>query len=219
MICYQFDASGYYTGEIESTVLPSGSTLLPPNSVTEKPPKQKKGCRLRWTGLWINEVIPPEFVPEPVEPEPEPTLEELKEKKSAEIAEARYNEETGGCDWSRKSDGKTYKIDSTDRGCLKLDHARTLAIEAGEAYQPQLWKTFSGWIQATLEDLTDMGLAVGVHVQKCFNKEAELMLEINKATTKEELDLIVWEKVTDIKGNVEEPVVAENIAPIRAELI
>ena len=102
-------------------------------------------------------------------------------------------------DWLRKSDGKTYKIDSTDRGCLKLDNTRTLAIEAGEAYQPQFWKTFSGWIQATLEDLTDMGLAVGVHVQKCFNREAVLMLEIDKATTQEELNLIHWDSATITK--------------------
>ena len=107
MKCYCFDLNGYYTETAESTTLENGSTLLPPNSVTTAPPKQEKGCRLKWIGEWVNEEIIPEPIPEPV-PIEEPTLEELKKAKEREIVNARYEAEIAGINW------KEYKV-ATDR--------------------------------------------------------------------------------------------------------
>lgn len=131
----------------------------------------------------------PEWFPAPP---PEPTLEEVKTAKLAELASARYTEETGGVDWVRTADSKTYRLDTTDRGCLKLSNAREVAQTMGAAYVPQLWKTETGWFDATLEDFTAMGLAIGQHVQTCFNKEETLAEEVSKAKTKEEVNKITW---------------------------
>lgn len=191
---YQFDDRGYYIGEAQIGELENGALLMPPNSVKTAPPQQKENCKLRWVGEWVNEPIPPEFVPEP-----EPTLDELKNQKKIEIENSRWQDETGGCDWLRKLDNTVYRLDTTDRGCLKVSNARQIAEEQGEAYVPQLWKTETGWFKATLQDLTEMGHAIGAHVQKCFDREAELVALIEKATTQEELDEIVWTKVNDMR--------------------
>lgn len=131
----------------------------------------------------------PEWFPVPPVP-PIPTLDEAKEAKLAELASERYTEEIGGVDWLRTADNVTYRLDTTDRGCLKLSNAREVAQALGSAYTPQLWKTDTGWFNATLEDFTAMGLAVAQHVQTCFNKEQTLAEQVKNASTVEEVNNI-----------------------------
>lgn len=117
---------------------------------------------------------------------------QAKEAKKQEIASARYAQETGGCDWTRTSDGETYRIATDDRACVKVSNAREIAILAGNSYVPQQWKTLDGFITATLADLTEMGVAMAAHVQAAFSREATLLAQIEAVTTQAELGAITW---------------------------
>ena len=115
---------------------------------------------------------------------PEPTLEELKAQKKAEIAAARYKAETSG------TTVNGVLID-TGRDSQALITGAALAAMLDENYSLN-WKTTSGFIHLTAPEIIAVAQAVRAHVQACFDKEGELVARINAATTKEELDAITW---------------------------
>lgn len=54
------------------------------------------------------------------------------------------------------------------------------------------WKTESGFVELTAPQILAIADAVRAHVQSCFDREAELLLLIEAATTEAELEAIVW---------------------------
>lgn len=119
--------------------------------------------------------------------EPQPTLDDLKTLKRAEIAELRYAQEIGGCEWN----GHIVSTDRDSRAILMS--SKMVAEELGELFTSLRWKLYNDtFISITLSDMKDMGLTIGAYVQALFTKEDELNTLISNATTAEELNLITW---------------------------
>lgn len=118
--------------------------------------------------------------------DPTPTLNELKESKKSEIATARFKAETAGIQLS------SITIE-TDRESQALITGAVVQAIADPTYSLQ-WKTPTGFIPLTAEQIKAVGVAVRKHVQDCFDKEAELLKKIEAAKTKEELAAVVWEE-------------------------
>ena len=116
---------------------------------------------------------------------PDPTLDELKQMKKAEIAAARYAAETGGC----AVDGVTI---ATDRGSQALLTAAVVMARLDPEFKTQ-WKCADGrFKQLDAFQLRSIGDAVIAHVEACFAREGELCEQIDAAQTPEELDAIQW---------------------------
>ena len=111
---------------------------------------------------------------------PEPTLDEQKAQKKAEIAAARYEAETAG---------------TTVNGVL-IDTGRdSQALITGAAVAAMLdseyslnWKTESGFIHLSAPEIIAVAQAVRAHVQTCFDREGELVAQVDAAQNVEELD-------------------------------
>lgn len=113
---------------------------------------------------------------------PEPTLDELKAQKKAEIASVRYAAETAGT----IVNGTT--ID-TGRDSQALITGAALAAVIDSEYSLN-WKTEAGFIHLTAPELIAVAQAVRAHVQSCFDREGELVALVDAAQTAGELDAI-----------------------------
>jgi hypothetical protein len=111
-------------------------------------------------------------------------LEELKNAKKAEIAQARYEEETGGLEVN----GVT--IDTSRDSQALLTGAVIQALQ-DETYTLN-WKGVNGWVTLDAETVIAIGTAVRQHVQSCFDREKELSAQVDEATTGEEISRISW---------------------------
>lgn len=119
-----------------------------------------------------------EAIPAP----PEPTLDELKAQKKAEIAAARYEAETAG------TTVNGVLID-TGRDSQALITGAALAAMLDDGYSLN-WKTSAGFIHLTAPEIIAVAQAVRAHVQTCFDREGELVALVDAAQTAEELDAI-----------------------------
>lgn len=116
--------------------------------------------------------------------EQEGIIEAAREHKRGEIASARYEAETSGVSVG----GVTIK---TDRESQAMITGAALQALADAEYSCQ-WKTGQGFIELTAEQIQGVAVAVRMHVQACFDREAELLPLIEAATSQEELDEIVF---------------------------
>lgn len=113
------------------------------------------------------------------------SLPELKIRKKQEIATARYEEEISGIVF----DG--YQI-ATDRDSQSLITGAALAAMQDSSYSAR-WKTTTGsFINLNADQILTVAQAVRVHVQSCFDHEAELLPLIEAATTEAELNVVKW---------------------------
>lgn len=113
---------------------------------------------------------------------PEPTLEELKTQKKAEIAAARYEAETAG------TTVNGVLIDTGRDSQALITGAALAAVIDGE-YSLN-WKTTNGFIHLTAPEIIAVAQAVRAHVQSCFDREGELVAQVDAAQNTEELDAI-----------------------------
>ncbi len=117
------------------------------------------------------------------EPAPPPlTFDELKEQKKAEIAASRYTRETAG------TTVNSILID-TGRDSQALITGAALAAVIDDSYSLN-WKTSAGFIHLTAPEIIAVAQAVRAHVQSCFDREGELVAQVDAAQTAEELDAI-----------------------------
>jgi hypothetical protein len=116
----------------------------------------------------------------------EKSLESIKEAKLAELAAARYAQETGGL----VVNGATIR---TDRESQALITGAALKAMQDEAYVCK-WKTESGFVELTAPQILAVADAVRAHVQSCFDHEADLVALIDAAETGEEVEAITWTK-------------------------
>ena len=114
---------------------------------------------------------------------PEPTFDELKAQKKAEIASARYEREIAGVEVN------DITID-TGRDSQALITGAALAAMLDPNYSLN-WKTANGFIHLTAPEIITVAQAVRAHVQACFDREGELVTLVNAAETKEDLDEII----------------------------
>ena len=123
--------------------------------------------------------------PENVRHEPlpsKPTLDELKAQKKAAIVAARYEREIAGVEVNG------ILID-TGRDSQALITGAALAAMLDDDYSLN-WKTTSGFIHLSAPEIIAVAQAVRAHVQKCFDREGELVALVDAAQTAEELDAI-----------------------------
>ncbi|NFV79986.1 DUF4376 domain-containing protein [Magnetospirillum aberrantis] len=92
-------------------------------------------------------------------------LEQVKEMSKAKVAEYRYGIETGGLTVAGVA------IPTDDRTKVLLNGAYSRAI-AGDPSAVRKFKTPSGFLDATNEQIIAMAEAIADHVQACFNAEA-----------------------------------------------
>lgn len=116
-------------------------------------------------------------------------LERMKMAKREEMAAARYEAETSGV----LVGGVIVK---TDRESQALITGAALQAMADSEYSCQ-WKAEQGFITLTAEQIQGVAVAVRMHVQACFDREAELVELIDQAQTPEELEAITWEEGGD----------------------
>ena len=117
------------------------------------------------------------------------TLDELKVFKRAEIKRKRTQAEHSGVLF----EGYIFDSDSTSQA--RISGAVQLAMIAQMTSMPFYvnW-TLSNNSVRLLEskEVVQLGVALGQHVQAQFTKGQALQVQIDAATTKEELDLIKW---------------------------
>jgi len=111
-------------------------------------------------------------------------IEKFKADKKAELADKRWREETGGINING------VEI-ATDRESQSLLMGAVLAAQNNPEYVAN-WKAKNGWFELDAATLIAIADAVRAHVQKCFDKEKQIQEQIDKATTVEELEAVVW---------------------------
>ena len=116
---------------------------------------------------------------------PAPTTEQLKERKRAEIAAARYEAEVAGIEVNGVSI-------ATDRDSQSLLTGAAVSAMLDENYSVE-WKQPDGtFISLNAVQIIELGKAVRAHVEMCFNREKALYTAINAAQTAEEVGQIKW---------------------------
>jgi len=134
---------------------------------------------------WIADGNTPEEIAYvPPEPPVPPTLDELKRQKRDTIAAARYEAETGGVTVA----GVTVR---TDRESQALITGAALTVMQDSEYSCQ-WKTADGFVELNALQILGVADAVREHVQAAFDREADLLGDIEEAQTPEDLELIEW---------------------------
>ena len=117
------------------------------------------------------------------------TLEELKSRKLAEIATARYVAETGGVDVAM---GEATVTIRTDRESQAMITGAALKATSDTEYSCR-WKTVQGFVTVSAAQIVAVADAVRDHVQASFDREAELVALVNAATTVDEIEAITWD--------------------------
>lgn len=114
------------------------------------------------------------------------TVGHLRAQKRRDVANMRYQREIGGVEL------RGMNI-ATDRESQALITGAALQATVDEDYTCQ-WKTQGGFVSLSAQQIIGIAQAVRAHVQACFDREAELLVEIGKAKTKEAVEAIKWER-------------------------
>lgn len=116
---------------------------------------------------------------------PVPTLEEVKTAKLAELAQARWEHETGGL---TLPNGMVIK---TDRESQALLTGASLYVLQNATATVE-WKGANGWVTLTASDIQKIAMLVRNHVQVAFSREKELAEKVEACGTVEEVGGVVW---------------------------
>lgn len=113
------------------------------------------------------------------------SLPAVKARKLAELADARWQYETGGV----MVGGALIKTDRESQGTISGAYT-TLK----DGLVPTIdWKAGNGqWVQITLAEITPIAQAVAVHVQGAFTLERQLSEQVMAATTVAQVEAVVW---------------------------
>ena len=126
--------------------------------------------------------------PEIVEfvPDPEPTLEQVKEAKREEIRNKRKQAEYSGILWN------THEVGTTESDQVSITLAM-LKAQSDSTYS-MIWK-FSGGEFVTIDatDIVDIVSLIRSHIQSKFDKESQLNDLIDSATAVAEVEGISWD--------------------------
>jgi len=177
---YKFDRQGFFQGEdvtYSDRDIDFVRDYRPPDGYTWTPPP---------------EYDPDTEIPQLVNGEwrivlTKPTLEEAKAAKLAELAEARWREETGGL---TLPDGTVIKTDRESQALL-TGAAFSLYVDPTSKIE---WKAAGGkWLDLDSRQLLTIAMAVREHVQNCFSRERALSEKVRACESVEEVEGIVWQ--------------------------
>lgn len=114
-------------------------------------------------------------------------LESARGQKLAELAEARWREETGGL---TLPDGTVIK---TDRESQSMLTAAAFSLHVDPTSKIE-WKADGGkWVDLDSRQLLTIAMAVREHVQNCFSRERALSERVRACKSVEEVEGIVWQ--------------------------
>ena len=145
------------------------------------------------------EVFPYNYVPEVV------SLEDLRDRKIKEIADARYAEETKSL---QLANGATVNTDRESQALLTGASLASLFKFLGPNLPPEMapllaglpdtidWKCAEGWEQITDAQVIYSALMVRGHVQACFTREKilnEMVIQAYQAGDAEAIKSISWD--------------------------
>jgi len=178
-IYHYHPATGEFLGEgvADQSPLEPGAYLVPAHATTTAPPTAMSGKVRVWRGEWAFEDVQAE---QPLDPEYEPSLEEVKAAKLARIRTARHAVEFGGIVYG----GVMYDSDATARA--KYGETRDVF-----ALMPEMvvegWKASDGpdglgvYVTMTKALLDAMTLAGAAHDKACFDWERDRQAEVAAA--------------------------------------
>lgn len=167
---------------LESKIQGKDVWLLPANATFDEPLPNKDGYKVVYKDGWKYEEIP-----QP-KPEPEPTLDELKLLKRAEINSARDRTEQGGFEYL----GKVF--DSDMISCQRISTAAQAMAFAPEETAIVWTCQDNTTISLNKTQLAGLVAALAMHSNECHQKATALKAEVEKAKTKEELEKITWSR-------------------------
>lgn len=113
-----------------------------------------------------------------------PTIDELKATKKAEIANVRWQSETGGL----KLNGFVIATDRESQSMITSAFASAIFDSTYTVH----WKMANGWVDLDAQAIISVAQAVRDHVQACFNKEAKIGAAIETCDTAEDIHTIKW---------------------------
>lgn len=119
------------------------------------------------------------------QPAPDPTFDELRARKRAEIAAARYDYEIAGV----IINGVHITTDREDQAMIT---AVALSAVVDQTYTT-VWKGADGYLTLNAAEILAMARIVGAHVEAAFAEEKRLAALIDAAQTQEDLDAVVWQ--------------------------
>lgn len=96
----------------------------------------------------------------------------LKAIKMGEIADARYNAEVGGVSVG----GMRIKTDRESQAQL----SSAFTSLSGGLIENTPWKSESGWVEVTLEDIRPIAQVVAAHVRSCFALEKAMQEQLDE---------------------------------------
>lgn len=166
---------------LESKIQGKDVWLLPANATFDEPLPNKDGYKVVYKDGWKYEEIP-----QP-KPEPEPTLDELKSQKRAEINSARDRTEQGGFEYL----GKTF--DSDPISCQRISTAAQAMAFAPEETAIVWTCQDNTTISLNKTQLAGLVAALAEWSNTCHQKATALKAKIDAAETAEELENITWE--------------------------
>lgn len=124
-----------------------------------------------------SQLVDGQWIAPPPTPEPEPAWPDV-------IAARRYDAEVGGIELSEMH------ID-TSRDSQALITGAALSAMRNAAYVCR-WKTVAGFVDLGAERVLAVADAVRDHVQACFDREAELLAELEAGTLTAEMLETGW---------------------------
>lgn len=195
---YQYDEKNYFKGELtldSSDKSPSGAWNIPARCVEIEPPTEKEGYKRKWSGSgWEYEEIPKD--PEP----PEPTLDELKSLKLAEVDAWTAHKITGGFISSCSGEPVTYDSDKdtqlTMQGIALNVNSELFAEKYPTGCPVRGYAKGSDTKQVymlTPEQVMLWQADLSIHIGDCKQAGWVKQAEVQAAQTKEELDKITLE--------------------------
>lgn len=165
---------------LESKIQGKDVWLLPANATFDEPLPSKDGYKVVYNNGWKYEKLP--------EPEvtPEPTLDELKLLKRAEINSARDRTEQGGFEYL----GKVF--DSDMISCQRISTAAQAMAFAQEETAIVWTCQDNTTISLNKTQLAGLVVALAEWSNTCHQKATALKAQIDAAKTAEELEKITW---------------------------
>jgi len=111
-------------------------------------------------------------------------IEQLKAKKIAELADARWREETGGYIYN----GHEFHSDRESQDRVFQAYMASLS----DPNFTVTWKTKTGWLEMTASDFIALYNEFQTFLQGLYQKEKNLQALVEAATTIDELNEIEW---------------------------
>jgi len=111
-------------------------------------------------------------------------LEQFKAEKISELANARWQEETGGYIYS----GHEFHSDRESQNRVFQAYMASLNNPNFTA----TWKTKTGWLEMTANDFITLYNEFQIFLQGLYKKEKQLQAQVEAATTIEELNKVEW---------------------------